>query len=182
MPQVLRGHCWKGNVLNLRAKRLFYWGLGGACRAAVVALASSGLESVLIVNRSVTRAEELIATVAPYFPTVQMFSADYESPLYFEQLPVADLVVHTTSVGLKGERLDFLPLENIKSSALIYDMIYSLSETPLIKESRQLNLSSYDGLAMLAAQGEDAFALWTGIKPTADFMKRYLESFRAVSG
>lgn len=152
-------------------------GAGGACRAAVVALASSGAESILVANRHCERAKDLVGTISPHFSAVNMYCSDYEDPLYFEQLAVADLVVHTTSVGLKGEKVSFLPLESIKGSALIYDMIYSLSETPLIKEAKRLNFLSCDGLAMLAAQGEDAFALWTGIQPETGFMKNYLMKF-----
>jgi len=152
-------------------------GAGGACRAAVVALASSGVESIIVANRRVARAEELVATLVAHFPKVNFFSTDYENPFYIEHLALADLVVNTTSVGLKGENISFLPLEYIKASALIYDMIYSLSETPLIKRARALNLFSCDGLAMLAAQGEDAFALWTAIKPESGFMKQYLMDF-----
>lgn len=152
-------------------------GAGGACRAAVVALASSGVKSVLVANRGLARAKELVDNLSSHFPQVQMYSTDYKNPFYFEQLALADLVVNTTSVGLKGENLSFLPLECIKPSALIYDMIYSLSETSLIKDSRAMDLLSCDGLAMLAAQGEDAFALWTGTKPETGFMKRFLMSF-----
>lgn len=152
-------------------------GAGGACRAAVVALASSGVESIVVANRRMARAEELVATLAAHFPKVNFFSTDYENPFYIEHLALADLVVNTTSVGLRGENISFLPLECIKASALIYDMIYSLSETPLIKRARTFNLFSCDGLAMLAAQGEDAFALWTAIKPETGFMKQYLMDF-----
>lgn len=152
-------------------------GAGGACRAAVVALASSGVESIVVANRNMDRAKELVDTLSPHFHKVKMFFTDYENPFYVEQLALSDLIVNTTSVGLKGESLSFLPLESIKSSALIYDMIYSLSETSLIKRARALNLFSCDGLAMLAAQGEDAFALWTGVKPETGFMKQYLIGF-----
>jgi len=159
------------------AKAVVVLGAGGASRAAVVALASSGVESILVANRNLTRAKDLVATLAPHFGLVKMFTADYADPFFKEQLSLADLVVHSTSVGLKGESLSFLPLEDIKASAVIYDMIYSFSETPLIKKARKLNFFACDGLAMLAAQGEDAFVLWTGIEPEAGFMKRYLTNF-----
>jgi shikimate dehydrogenase len=152
-------------------------GAGGACRAAVVALASSGVESIVVANRSLARAKELVDKLSPHFLNVRFFVTDYGNSFYIEQLSLADLVVNTTSVGLKGEDLSFLTLEGIKPSSLIYDMVYSFSETPLIKRARVLNLFSCDGLAMLAAQGEDAFALWTGVKPEAGFMKQYLMEF-----
>jgi len=82
--------------------------------------------------------------------------------------------VNTTSVGLKGEKINFLPLENIKGSALIYDMIYSATGTPFIENLRSAGRVCADGLGMLAAQGEDAFFLWTGVRLPAGYLKKIL--------
>ena len=149
-------------------------GAGGACRAVAVGLALAGVKSIFIANRHPDRAEKLIDNLISHFPSVQFFVTDYNNNSYLEALSRVDLIVNTTSVGLYGEKIKFLPLECIKGSALIFDMIYSLSETPLIKSARSLKLHCTDGLGMLAAQGEDAFFLWTGVKPTSGFMRRFL--------
>ncbi|MFK5927031.1 MAG: shikimate dehydrogenase [Desulfuromusa sp.] len=149
-------------------------GAGGACRAAAVALASAGVKSIIIANRQLARAEKLINDLMPYFKSIQFSAVNYNDNNYLEALSAADLIVNTTSVGLKGEKLNFLPLEHIKGSALIYDMIYSLSETPLIRSARSVGILCANGLGMLAAQGEDAFFLWTGIRLPAGFMRKVL--------
>ena len=149
-------------------------GAGGACRAVAVGLALAGVRSIFIANRHPGRAEKLIHNLMPHFPSVQFFVSDYNDNSYLRTLSAVDLIVNTTSVGLHGEKINFLPLEHIKGSALIFDMIYSLSETSLIKSARSLKLLCTDGLGMLAAQGEDAFFLWTGVKPTTGFMRRFL--------
>lgn len=149
-------------------------GAGGACRAAAVALASAGVKTITIANRHQTRAEDLVRDLEIHFPAVQIFATNYQGEVFFDSLSSADLIVNTTSVGLHGEEVNFLPLENIKCSALIFDMIYSPSETPLIKSARSLGLLCADGLGMLAAQGEDAFFLWTGIRLPSGFMRQFL--------
>ena len=149
-------------------------GAGGACRAATVALASAGVKSIVVANRSPARAEKLISNLISHFPSVQFSAIDYNDNSYLQFLSGADLIVNTTSVGLHGEEINFLPLERIKGSALIYDMIYSVSETPLIKSARSLSLLCTNGLGMLAAQGEDAFSLWTGIRLPIGTMRRFL--------
>ncbi|MCD6188526.1 MAG: shikimate dehydrogenase [Desulfuromusa sp.] len=149
-------------------------GAGGACRAVAVGLALAGVKSIFIANRHPERAEKLIHKLISHFPSVQLFVSDYNDNSYLRTLSEVDLIVNTTSIGLQGEKINFLPLEYIKGSALIFDMIYSLSETPLIKSARSLKLLCTDGLGMLAAQGEDAFFLWTGVKPTTGFMRRFL--------
>ncbi len=155
-------------------KNVVILGAGGACRAVSVALAFAGVNSLLIANRHPDRAENLVSGLRPHFQDVRLAASGYADESYFSALEDADLVVNATSVGLYGESLSFLPLERIKGSAFIYDMIYSLSKTTLIKSAHQLNIRSDDGLSMLAAQGEDAFALWTGVQPSQGFMRDFL--------
>ncbi len=149
-------------------------GAGGACRAAAVGLASAGVKSIAIVNRHRTRAEKIISNLSSHFTSVYFTANTFNDNCYLRTLSAADLIVNTTSVGLHGEEVNFLPLEVIKGSALIYDMIYSLSETPLIKNARAIKLLCAGGLGMLTAQGEDAFFLWTGIRLPAGFMQQFL--------
>ncbi|MEA3545345.1 MAG: shikimate dehydrogenase [Thermodesulfobacteriota bacterium] len=149
-------------------------GAGGACRAAAVALASAGVKSMVIANRHQVRAEKIIHDLVTNFPEVYFTATDYNQSAYMDALSGADLIVNTTSVGLHGETINFLPLERIKRSALIYDMVYFLSESPLIKKARSIGLSCADGLGMLAAQGEDTFFLWTGIRLPTGTMRQFL--------
>ena len=162
-------------------KRALILGAGGASRAALVALAGAGIRTIMLANRTKERAQLLVEDLGRHFPKVQLVFVTYDDTDYFSFLAEADLVVNTTSVGLKNEEISFLPLECIKGGALIYDMVYSLSETPLIKMACSCGLSSLDGLGMLAAQGEDAFALWTGVKPEAGFMRQVLEECRSIA-
>lgn len=155
-------------------KKIVILGAGGACRAVSVALSFAGVHSIMVANRHPERAENLISGLRPHFQDVDLASSGYDEDAYFDALADADLVVNATSVGLHGESLSFLPLERIKGSAFIFDMIYSLSKTTLIKSAHELNLRSDDGLSMLAAQGEDAFALWTGLQPAQGFMRDFL--------
>jgi len=151
-------------------------GAGGACRAAAVALAIAGVKSVNIANRNVGKAEKLVSNLLPHFPRVQFFAVDYYNDNYFSFLSTADLIVNATSIGLKGEKLSFFPLEHIKAGALIYDMIYSSPETPLISAAHSAGFLCADGQGMLAAQGEDAFYLWTGVRLPSGYMRQILKS------
>jgi len=155
-------------------RKVVILGAGGACRAVVVALSFAGVDAIVVANRHPERAEKLVQHVKSHFPDIAYTATDYDQPEYRQALTDTDLVVNATSVGLQGEDINFLPLEVVKSGAFIFDMIYSLSKTALIKRARQLNIPSDDGLGMLAAQGEDAFALWTGIQPAPGFMRDFL--------
>ena len=149
-------------------------GAGGASRAAIIALAGAGVETICIVNRNQSRSERLIGEFSSYFPSASFAAVTYSDSEYLQYLSACDLVVNTTPVGLLGSEVGILPLENIKGSALIYDMVYSLTDTPLVKLARSAGLVCTDGLGMLAAQGEDAFWHWTKIRLPAGFMYDFL--------
>jgi len=158
-------------------KQVLLLGAGGACRAAVQALLSAGVQRITVANRHLHRAVDLVASFQAGETQQKLVAVPYSSADFLSAVTQADLLVNTTSVGLHGESLDFLPLENIKGSALIYDMVYSKAGTALLQAARSRGLSAIDGLSLLAAQGEDAFSIWTGTRLPEGFMRRQLVDY-----
>jgi shikimate dehydrogenase len=152
-------------------------GAGGACRAAVQALLSAGVQQITVANRNFHRAVDLITTFQTDKTQQQLAAVSYQSAEFLQAVSAADLLVNTTSVGLHGEYLNFFPLENIKGSALIFDMVYSKPGTALVRAARLRGLSSIDGLSLLAAQGEDAFKIWTRESLPEGFMRQQLSEY-----
>jgi shikimate dehydrogenase len=62
----------------------------------------------------------------------------------------------------------------MNTGAKVYDMVYSPPLTPLLVAAKRKNLACANGLGMLAAQGEIAFYLWTGVEPPPGIMKNKL--------
>ena len=144
-------------------------GAGGAARAAVHALCAGGAARVVIVNRTVSRGACLAEQYGALFPGVRL---EVCSALP-GALPGVDLLVNTTSVGMDGISLAADPA-TLGDTAAVYDMIYAPPETPLLAAARRRGLRCANGLGMLAAQGEGAFALWTGVAPPPGLMKAVL--------
>ncbi len=157
-----------------RGKRVLLLGAGGACRAALAALAGAGAVELRLANRNPARAEALAAGFASHFEgtTFAAFPLDDGAPPVSAVAEV-DLIVNTTSVGLKGEELA-LPWAAIPERARVYDMVYRREGTPLCLRARENGHQAADGLGMLAGQGEAAFRLWTGLEPPFGLMKRRL--------
>jgi shikimate dehydrogenase len=112
------------------------------------------------------------------YPDTVLAVADYGeqlTPILLE----ADLVVNTTSLGMNGEVIAGLELEALNRNAIVYDMVYAPPATPLLQEAQRLGLRHANGLGMLAAQGELAFRIWTGILPPFGLMKRVLAGISA---
>ncbi|WP_223922376.1 shikimate dehydrogenase [Geobacter sp. AOG2] len=148
-------------------------GAGGAARGAVAAICRAGARRIIIANRSRKRAEDLVAAVAGRYPDTILTVVEYGAPLT-SFLPDADLVVNTTSLGMNNEAIAGLDLGALDRSAAVYDMVYAPPVTPLLREAHHVGLRHANGLGMLAAQGELAFRIWTGMMPPPGLMKRVL--------
>jgi len=146
-------------------------GAGGAARGAIGALCEAGAESITIANRTRTNAEELLARFKKLFPRVKLDLCDLVDLTSTDFLHGIDLVVNTTSVGMNNTSFAGLDVSLMKPSTRIYDMVYAPLETPLLAEAKARGLKYANGLGMLAAQGEVAFALWTGCKPPSGMMR-----------
>jgi shikimate dehydrogenase len=156
-------------------KRVLLLGAGGACRAAVVALCQAGVSRIAIANRTRSRAESLVREFADIFMQTRFEHFGLEPDQLKFAADNVDLLVNTSAVGLKGESFAGLPWEELIPGTAVYDMVYSLQGTPLIREAGRRGLRASGGVGMLVCQGEEAFFLWTGKKPPAGLMKKALQ-------
>src|SRR5262249_23300616 len=144
----------------------------GAARAAAYALIGAGLEQLVVVNRTLARAEELLADV---------LLACQRDPLLLActpddaQLPVllaaSTLIINATSLGWHGDGTP-LPAEYIPAGARVYDMVYR--PTRLLRDASARDARPLDGLGMLVRQGALAFTRWTGLAAPLDVMRAAL--------
>lgn len=160
-------------------KSVLLLGAGGAARAAVFALAERGAGRVLIANRTVGRGGALAADVRSH-------SLDAASIPMHESGKAAgcvDLIVNATSMGMEpGPNAGLSPLESrdINPRALVYDMVYTPQQTPLMEAARQAGADVVGGLWMLIYQGAAAFEMWTSRTAPVDLM--YEAGQRALGG
>ncbi len=159
------------NVI-VSGKRIMIIGAGGAARGAVAALCDAGCRRISISNRSRERADLLAEMITVTWPGVD---GAVVTPDHFSQeLASADLLINTTTLGMRGEAVPGLNLSDLPLSAAVYDMVYAPSRTPLLQEAESRGIAWANGLGMLAAQGELAFEIWTGCQAPAGLMKSVL--------
>jgi len=161
--------------VDAAGQRVLIAGAGGACRAAVVALAQARAAWIGIANRTTARASRLLEEVAPHFPGTAF--AVYElSPALLNAGPEqVDLLINTSAVGLKGDAFDFQITGCVKPGGAVYDMVYAAKPTPMLCAAQAKGLATADGLGMLAAQGEAAFQLWFGRALERGVMRQALD-------
>ena len=133
-------------------------GAGGSSRAVVFGLLERGLKRVHLVNRTVGRARALAdqfgARVSP---------RDWEA--LGELLPCAQLLVNTTSLGMKGQPALEIDVGLLPPQATVADLVYVPLDTPLLAAARARDLPTADGLGMLLHQAVRGFELWFGRRP-----------------
>lgn len=155
----------RGLGFDPAGQRVLVLGAGGAARAAVVALAQSGARQVDIANRSIARAQSLVARYAGHFQQTCFTALALNDKDLAASIKNADLIINSTSIGLSGESFNVLVWSDLKDGCVVYDMVYQPPTTALVRDARAAGIAAGDGLGMLAAQGEIAFQLWTGIAP-----------------
>lgn len=131
-------------------------GAGGASRAVIVALKQLGFSEIIITNRTRVKAELL---GDKHGLTVVDWSAREQS------LEGADLLVNTTSLGLKNNPPLEISLAHLPEHALVTDIVYAPLITPLLAAAQARGLKTVDGLGMLLHQAAPGFEKWFGVRP-----------------
>ena len=149
-------------------------GAGGVARAAVYALATNDdVRRVSILNRTVARAEALahdMERITGKAIDTGDLTADTQSRVFAD----AGLVVNGTSLGMVPdvERTPLADTSVLHSELVLYDTVFNPLDTLLMRQFRSAGAPAFGGLDMLVHQGARSFAIWTGVEPPVDVMKR----------
>jgi shikimate dehydrogenase len=158
-------------------KKVLILGAGGAARAVSFSLLQEKVSTLIIANRSLAKAENLAGALVK-----QAANSKMKTEIAAVQLPSANitkvivqcqLIVNCTTVGMKcspDEGLSPLASGLIPRDALVYDLVYNPSQTPLLRMAKAAGAKTIGGLPMLVYQGAASFKLWTGREAPLDIM------------
>ncbi|MEM8772299.1 MAG: shikimate dehydrogenase [Pseudomonadota bacterium] len=138
-------------------------GAGGAARAIAEACSRLTTEEgrprdtkIFITNRTVEKAQNIADEAgADTIPWAQR-SARLEN---------IDLLVNATSLGMHGQPALNLDLDALPLQSVVYDIVYTPLETPLIEAARGRGNPAIGGLDMLLWQAVPGFQEWFGGGP-----------------
>ncbi|MEY2621427.1 MAG: Shikimate dehydrogenase [Pseudomonadota bacterium] len=150
---------------KLTGRRLLILGSGGATRGALLPLLQCRPAQMVIVNRTVDKALELLGIAQQHQPDLAR-ECQLRAMGYADLGPQAfDVVLHATSAGL-SDLAPPLPGSVFAPGALAYDLTYGKGMTPFLRLARDAKVSRLaDGVGMLAEQAAEAFAWWRGVRP-----------------
>ncbi|MFQ5608852.1 MAG: shikimate dehydrogenase [Woeseiaceae bacterium] len=153
--------------VNIEGTNILILGAGGATRGVVGPLLEMSPKKLVIANRTLGRAQELVE---------QFKSTGPVTACRFNMVPVTDaydLVINATSADLKGEAPPY-PDAAISENTFCYDLSYGLKPTPFSEWARDQGAAkSVMGWGMLVEQAAESFHMWRGILPdTAPVLKQ----------
>jgi shikimate dehydrogenase len=152
----------------MKGKRVLLMGAGGAARGALLPFLEQDPAELVLVNRTVPKANALGEQFASYGTLV---ATGYEQ--LAQERGQYDIVVNATSASLHGQ-LPPVPASVFKSGCLAYELLYGKGLTPFLRLAQGAGVQHLaDGVGMLLEQAAEAFEWWRGIRPdTAPMMKK----------
>jgi 3-dehydroquinate dehydratase / shikimate dehydrogenase len=141
--------------MKLNGARILVLGAGGAARAAVFGLVEQGAE-VFIVNRTHEKAVALARKAKAHVLKQAVLSKQR-----------FDAIINTTPCGMTGIKQQLPIKESDLNASLVFDLVYTPLETPLLKLAKARGLAVISGLEMFVQQGARQFEIWTG-KPAPE--------------
>lgn len=153
--------------LKLEDANILILGAGGATRGIISPLLDADPKTVMIANRTISKAQALADHFSSQGPVSACRFQDVGT------LPMYDLVINATSAGFKGETPPY-PEAAINEYTVCYDLSYGLTKTPFSQwASEQGAARSVMGWGMLVEQAAESFHLWRGVRPdTAAVLKQ----------
>jgi len=145
------------NKVQLENKRILLLGAGGAAKGVILPLLAQKPANIVIANRTLTKAEDLI----------KQFNDSRLNACGFEQTSgkIYDVIINATSASLSG-KLPPIPASTISKNTVCYDMVYGKIQTPFLAWAKSHGAAkTIDGVGMLVGQAAVSFHIWRGVKP-----------------
>ena len=144
--------------LSLANTRSVVLGAGGAALAIVSALLLQGVEEVAVVNRSI---EKVMFLRDRFGGKVKPLPWSARTDI----LADCQLLVNTTSLGMKGQPDLDIDLSRLDPKSIVTDIVYTPLRTKLLVNAASRGNPVVEGLGMLLHQAVRGFELWFGIRP-----------------
>jgi len=131
-------------------------GAGGAARGVILPLFETGISSLTIANRTVSKAADLVNELSAANSVID--DQHIEVCATNELSGAFDIIINATSIGLSG---DTLPLDNALNCQYAYDMMYG-RPLPFLQHFSARGAQTSEGYGMLIGQAALSFERETG--------------------
>lgn len=154
----------KAEGVEVKNKRVFVLGSGGAARAIIL---SCLLEGAKVSNANRSR-EKAVALREEFRKktgkTVEVVS--YSEFGLRDELLEADILINATSVGMTPNINESpVSFNALRSGLVVMDIVYNPLETKLLRDAKRIGCKTISGVGMLVFQGAESEKIWYGVDP-----------------
>lgn len=168
--------------VDVRDLRVLLIGAGGGTgRAIAWQCALENCERLVLVNRTLEKANALAERLRPFFtqarvlgPAARLEAVGWEESAIRMQLADIDLIVNATPLGMSPSDPAPIPGRLIAPHHMVFDCVYGPSKTALLRAADQAGARSADGISMLLHQGALSFSIWFDREPPINAMREAL--------
>ena len=176
MPGLYRAMCSDG--VQIAGEKVLVLGAGGVARAVAVLLAEKGAGEIILLNRTLERAQNIAEEINGMSGRELAHAMEYAD---YKELPAGEayLAVQATSVGMYPHNEDVV----IADAAFYervhtgYDLIFNPKKTRFMELVEKAGGRASNGAKMLLYQGVIAYELWTGTEVSDDLAR---QAFKAM--
>jgi shikimate dehydrogenase len=140
---------------------------GGAGRAIATQCAIENCPQIILANRTLEKLHpmkeqlsNLVAREELKGPRDRIEIISLSDPSLEQAIESSELIVNTTSVGLKTIDPSPFPSHWVEPHHLVYDTIYNPERTRLLRESQDQGARAANGLSLLIHQGALSLEYW----------------------
>jgi len=156
---------------NPTDKTIAILGAGGASKAVSVYLAKTKPRRIAVYDIDKEKLAALIAHLDDSCKGIEFVAANSIDELGIQD---SDLLVNATPIGMKEADPSLVDRKFLHKDLLVYDLIYHVRETALLRAAREKGCRTSGGLGMLLSQGMISFKIWTGRNAPRDVMEQAL--------
>lgn len=151
--------------------RVLVIGTGGVGRAVAFGLAALGAAEIVLHDADLAKVVSLSRAIAVQFPDVTVRAA---APGQLADLSGLEGVVNCTPLGMVGRPGSPLPEAVSGTPVWAFDAVYTPADTLFRKQVERLGAAFLSGYDLYFHQGVQAFEIFTGRAPAADWVRSIL--------
>lgn len=171
MPGVYRAMCSDG--VRIEGEKVLVLGAGGVARAVAVLLAEKGAGEIVLLNRTIEKAESIAQEVNAMAGRELARAMEYTD---YTKLPLGRdwLAIQATSVGMYPHNEDVVIADRAFYERVHtgYDLIFNPKTTRFMELVKETGGRAFNGAKMLLYQGIIAYEYWTGAKVTDELAQK----------
>ena len=155
--------------INLYGKNVFLIGAGGAARGIIFSLINHKIQKLIITNRSIEKTNNLVFDIKKQTNFNNIIIQEWSDKNVESQM---DILINTTSYGMKKNEELNINFNDNRKNLVVYDIIYSPSQTYFLQKAKNYGFKTYNGSGMLVRQAAESFQKWFDIKISEKEIKK----------